>query len=739
MAPAPESEQDWLPMRNAFWFGLVMACCTSQHEDVRPSNASGGAGNGSGTGGRSSDSPRCGDHSCQTDEDCGACPEDCGTCDGGCGQAEQLVDLEQPQVGTGCDCDLTQYDYCEGQHVVEEVSLRDGFTDAQFAWTFESDGGNVLCGRFVNGDYWVAPPTSQDVTLTAVTGNGADLGVDADPRDPETAGLLDGDNAYGNYLASEDLTTQLPVTFTSPTSLVAARQKDEARDGDCGTAAIVGACIDVYDVVTVLDHVPRNAGKNCIRPPVIGGIDKTPRCLDTDFVLERLPATPHLSASLDQLTSVTRTWRHAFDLFANVSEGGRAFRVEGLTDDYASGNAAAFYGGLAALFASDVELEDKAAALGSALAYGQDFYHGFIDPEGPQVHIPAGAGQSAGLASPAYFFASLLLDPAPAAQLAALGLTPDADSRPQELKQVQIRGGGTEPVWGDDMGSVAANAARYWAGVFAGQCYDGATGECTTTGGKKTVRDPYGYIDGPERQACGSYFYVTMGPFQSFAALQWTMPELCDVVNYDPFLRYVDRIQEHGCWAQPDPCAPPDPREVADCSPWEAQTEDPSTWRERSGCEYYTVTWGPDPTDPTRCIENDSGGNTGQTGRFPHRHGVPGDPGFSTPVLREAWTELRGDAGSCRTRSPDATLDDITLVIESGALQVSPPGYVEGGAPATHNTAFVVVRDDGTGAVRRVQSCGRIDVSSDPPGTEYEIQACDHVGLCSAPVSYTTP
>jgi hypothetical protein len=330
----------------------------------------------------------CGNGQCDAGEGCVACPEDCGICGEACGDAVELVDLDAPSVGTGCDCDLSVYDYCQGQQVVETVDLRDGFEDAVFTWSFTSDGGDLYCGRFVNGDYWVAPQPGGDVTLVAVESNGSDLGVDADPRDPQHAGVLDGDNAYGNYDPTEDLTTQLPVVLSVPTSLVAARKKDEDRDGGCGTSAIVGACIDVYDIVTVLGTVPRNAGRNCIRPPVIGGADKTPRCLDTDFVLERIPASPHLSVDAARLASVRDTWRHALELFTNISEGGRAFRVEGLTDDYASGNAAALYGAMAAVFSADVELADKHGAIGSLLAYGQDFYHGFVDPEGPQVNIP---------------------------------------------------------------------------------------------------------------------------------------------------------------------------------------------------------------------------------------------------------------------------------------------------------------------------------------------------------------
>ncbi|PKN49801.1 MAG: hypothetical protein CVU63_01135, partial [Deltaproteobacteria bacterium HGW-Deltaproteobacteria-20] len=575
--------------------------------------------------------------------------------------------------------------------------------------------------------------------LTEVSSNGSDLGVDADLGDDEVAGVLDGDNAYGNYDPAQDISTQLPYTVAGASSLVAARKKDEERDGGCGTAAIVGACIDVYNIVSVLDTVPRNAGKNCIRPPIVEGVPKVPKCLDTDFVLERLPASPHLEATSDGLASTAATWRHAVEFFSNISEGGRAFRVEGLTDDYASGNAAAFYGSVARVFSDDQSLEAKRAALGSLLAYGQDYYVAFVDPAGPQNHIPAGAGQSSGHAASAYFYTTLLVDPLPASRLAEMALTPDADSRPQELKQVQQRGGGTEPVWGDNMGSDVANAARYWAGVFGRQCYDGAAGPCDPNEGKKTVRDPYGYIDGPETHPCAAYFGVTKGPYQAFAAVQWTMPEFCDVVNYDPFIRYVDRIFEQGCWTQPDPCAPPDPREdLASCTPWEAQTSDPSEWLSKSGCEYYTVTWGPDPTDLSRCIPNNTGGNTGQNGRFPEYHGTGIDGGvFWTPSIRAAWSELRGSGSTCRTHGSDAALEGFGAEMQpaQGRILLTPPHYSDSSALKEHNTVYEVVRQSTGSTVRTVQRCVQVDITGDATGTGYTLRACDHSGSCSEPIT----
>lgn len=69
-------------------------------------------------------------------------------------------------------------------------------------------------------------------------------------------------------------------------------------------------------------------------------------------------------------------------------------------------------------------------------------------------------------------------------------------------------------------------------------------------------------------------------------------------------------------------CAPPDNRKVfgveKGCDAYRAQNY-----------EYYglsntgVATWGPVSFDPqVACIPNNSGGNTGQNGRFPHLHNM---------------------------------------------------------------------------------------------------------------------
>ncbi|MEX0931793.1 MAG: peptidoglycan-binding domain-containing protein [Candidatus Paceibacterota bacterium] len=109
----------------------------------------------------------------------------------------------------------------------------------------------------------------------------------------------------------------------------------------------------------------------------------------------------------------------------------------------------------------------------------------------------------------------------------------------------------------------------------------------------------------------------------------------------------MDRIVGQGIQTQPDPCAPPDPREPASCDAYR-----------RTGCSYYglsntgTVTWGPDPDNPGMCIldkdlayynsPTDFACQPGKTcGRFPARDNVKLTPGYLTWAVENNWNAIR--------------------------------------------------------------------------------------------------
>ncbi len=148
------------------------------------------------------------------------------------------------------------------------------------------------------------------------------------------------------------------------------------------------------------------------------------------------------------------------------------------------------------------------------------------------------------------------------------------------------------------------------------------------------------YIDGPENESGVNYFSIGFNQTSAFVGVMSLIPEMCDIVNYSALVTFVDRVHADGVLTQPDPCAPPDPRE---------NPETCDAYRQ-NGCEYFglnntgTATWGPDPDNPEMCITNAEG----QNGRFPAAHGNPPGTVYISHAIRAHLETIRTEAtGSC--------------------------------------------------------------------------------------------
>ena len=139
-------------------------------------------------------------------------------------------------------------------------------------------------------------------------------------------------------------------------------------------------------------------------------------------------------------------------------------------------------------------------------------------------------------------------------------------------------------------------------------------------GGNRTVRDPYGYIDGGGYEIGGAYQYCcTAHAFKhaAFAArmLGGATVGITDATNpvviawnWPAFFEYVDRWRSFGVWASPDPAAPYD-----------------------GVSGNYGITYGPDSTPPPAYIAG--------AGRWPTRHGSSADGStYSNTFCQQAIT-----------------------------------------------------------------------------------------------------
>ncbi len=559
-------------------------------------------------------------------------------------------------VFAACDCGSTDAaSACTGESIT--VSVGESRT-VDFTWNFNSGGQAALCGQFANGDYWLAPRSGESsVTLSSVVGSGSgSISLDENPK-IEALGLLSSnpDDSYGNYVAAENILLSLPLSFNGNTSLMAAIQRDESQHGGCGTNAILGNCAEAYHVITVLDQVPPDAGSTILRPSV----DETNKELLSlnDFDFSRLPELTYIATqSAGELEQIRQRWSHNTELFSIrsvngdiFSEGGRAFRANLLVDDYAAGVARTFVDDVMSIMAAGNPVAEKQQALAAVLTYGKDLYYGVYDADTRTRGWSSGAGQHLGKFPPAVLFAALFDGSFYRDVLMQTSLMlgqssgPLAGFGPQELEQINVGVNGA--VWGDgaDEMEVIDELNRYWAELITAQCFDGAWGTCATNSGRKNTRDPHNVIDGPPQSPGSSYMAVSAGPIRGFVALAHLIPEVCETINYPPLIEYANRITSQGLLTHNDMCAPPDPRESENCDAYRARD-----------CLYYglsntgVATWGPITTGQfPQCVPNNSGGNTGQNGRFPDMHGGTVNIGFPSFTVENNWDTIVNYVSAC--------------------------------------------------------------------------------------------
>jgi hypothetical protein len=148
---------------------------------------------------------------------------------------------------------------------------------------------------------------------------------------------------------------------------------------------------------------------------------------------------------------------------------------------------------------------------------------------------------------------------------------------------------------------------------------------------RKTLRDPYGYIDGGIVPGTGYQICCSIQSFKGTSLVMQLMPLLKDPWALPELHDYVDRMVEHGTLAQPDPCAPPDPADIAGGFGIDAPES------------HYAITFGPDGLGGCIADTDESDG----IGRFPAQDGVEQDPrGYhgSSDFVHAMWEAYRAGA-----------------------------------------------------------------------------------------------
>ena len=139
--------------------------------------------------------------------------------------------MQLPPAFGSCDCNSEDMmKPCSGRSI--EIKINNTIAQNQgskdevvFIWQFKSGDQDALCGQFANKDYWIAPAIGESgVTITAINGTG-DISADIDPE-MESLGLLPGVKTYGNYIESENIVPELPLTISGIASVSGCREEE---------------------------------------------------------------------------------------------------------------------------------------------------------------------------------------------------------------------------------------------------------------------------------------------------------------------------------------------------------------------------------------------------------------------------------------------------------------------------------------------------------------------------------
>jgi len=456
----------------------------------------------------------------------------------------------------------------------DSTEMADSVSQYGITWEFETERP---VGQYANGDYWVEGP----VTITEITPS-FDVdhhGWESNPNHIHKQGF---DTRIKGF--DPERVPEVPYEATGGESIVKTVSVDFSKENP-------RPAIEKAAVLTVVDAAPPRGGSEQFRPPYFG-TDK-PRYATAQLHPEKLPRKSvgdlENAVSLDWVEdSFERVW-----LDHKKDWTGRPLHPKQSMPEYGSEIGRATGEGALRLLLDD-PIDEKRQALINYVQVGLDLYHML---KGGQTW-PANGGHGLGRKLP-IAFAGVLLDED---MIVDAVRDPEFDTF-QEDASIYYSPNAETVLWGQP-----GNEDTYWLRICEGE-------------GAKSVRDPYGYIDGGRKPGVSYQFCCNSMTWKATALGLQSMPELRRAWNDESFLEYVDRWVNFGTWAQPDPYA-------LDC--------------------------------------DDPGSKDGE-GRFPDEHGVKADSGnYQSDFANELWEKVRpkNAAGMPAIEPYDASFEagmEITL------------------------------------------------------------------------------
>ena len=579
--------------------------------------------------------------------------------------------IEDPNGGCGC-ASTDPASPCTG------TSITQTFSPNVFNWAFSCSGGNCQCGRYITGDYWVKHPSGGNVVISSVTPAGSENGLMIDPTTKfatGSQGLLGGGEFYS---AALNQMLALPISVVPGKTLVKAKRC--TLGVDCtNTTGFPSTCdgnygAEAYSMLTVVNAVPNDGanGRNTFRPPYVAGSKPSYALSDFNFAL--LPNYSSITVTQADLNAMSR-WAAPYpDTMAE--ELGGCFVPGAYPGKYSATVGQAIQQDILLLLGNKSGL-NATTARQAIVQRGLDVYYSWQAGNAWNGN----AGQALGRYPPIVYMAALSNNNTIKNTVRAVSAVKQAAPF-QEIGQISTTTNSSNVViWGagadgfyDDTGEnvwPGVMARQYWAGLFASKCYDGANGgnpaaSCLDADAKGAVGDPYGYIDGPSGLPSSQYAQCCSGGQHiGNATIMVAWEQYCttandqDPIDYSNKMAYPSLTTAPGMVLNADPCAPPDPNESPSCNGYNGTGC--THFGGRSGATDGNSTWGPLPSNPAQCIQNNSNGNTGQTGRFSWLNGqrfmgfntsagsisYNSTPGYFPSIARNQYASLRGTTSKC--------------------------------------------------------------------------------------------
>lgn len=372
-----------------------------------------------------------------------------------------------------------------------------------------------VCGKFVNGDWWVSDVKGNGVKIIAITPT-THAGLNGYEVNPNSKSKQAFDQRISGH--TPELIPSLPLTLTNASIVKAVSVP--------ATKKKCRPCIQFAAVLTVTQQ-PVQSSVNVFRPGYYGAVK--------NFIKFDQLDTKKLGYFTSQY--ILKKSKSSFDFIAKSFRGVRLDHIEGWTGrsmhpidsmpnygaEIASDNAVA----ILRMLLDDFNITNKKhkQALINYIQMAIDL-NSMVKGG---LTWPANGGHGNGRKLP-LLFASVI------------------------LQERNILKASQKKIFSEDLQvyfSQAAGKALY------GRICDNLQywKRERFANGKRDCADPYGFIDGGGNEIGEAYQKCCTAKPWKYTALVIHLMDIQSKWSNDAFLHYVDRWVNHGVWAKPDPCA----------------------------------------------------------------------------------------------------------------------------------------------------------------------------------------